>query len=156
MPCVDAVIAAGYSKNRDTAKSFSASLNAYPEVQKRIDWLASQRADMFIDESRKAAEELGLSKKWVLQRLVDTYNMAITGEPILNSEGMQVGTRQNLSAANKSLEMIGKELGMFSDRVKVSGDENGAPIQLQAVPPTIVIESLRDSMMKRIGVTVDG
>lgn len=152
MAAVDAYEAAGYSaKNRESSRSNAGTLNVTPEVRNRIDWLLQQKADAFVRQSKSAAEDLGIDKKWVLQRLVDIHNFAITGEPIVNAEGMQLGTKQNLPAANKAVELIGKEIGMFSERLKVGGDPDAPPIRTQNENVSAsALERLRDTMKQRI------
>ena len=152
MPSVDAYEAAGYSKaNRESSRTNSGQLNVTPEVRNRIDWLLQQKADAFVKSSKSAAEEVGIDKKWVLQRLVDIHNFAITGEPIVNAEGMQLGTKQNLPAANKAVELIGREIGMFSERLKVGGDPDSPPIKTQNEDVSVIaLERLRETMQKRI------
>ena len=54
------------------------------------------------------SEATDMDAQWVLERLRDNYNYAISGK------------RRDLSAANKSLELIGKHLGMFKDRLEVT------------------------------------
>ena len=54
--------------------------------------------------------------------------------PVTDREGNETGeyTYQG-SVANRALELVGKELGMFHERVEHSGAD-GAPIQVQAGP----------------------
>lgn len=68
----------------------------------------------------KATKQLEIDKTWVLTQLVENVAMAKQAEPVLDREGNPTGEyTQNLAAANRALEMIGKELGMFVDRKEV-------------------------------------
>lgn len=65
----------------------------------------------------KAIEKAAVDKAWVMQRLVRVSDMGMQAEPVVDNEGSPTGEyKQNLAAANKALELIGKELGMFVDR----------------------------------------
>jgi len=67
----------------------------------------------------RAVERVALTKQWVMQRLQDNVEMAMTAKPVLDREGKPTGEyRYEANAANRALELIGKELGMFSDRVE--------------------------------------
>lgn len=83
----------------------------------------------YIDERQQArAEKLNLDAEWVLNRLVEVTQMSMqakavekwdynekklieTGEYVYDSQG-----------ANKALELIGKHLGMFKDKIEHSGN----------------------------------
>jgi len=51
---------------------------------------------------KRVSERTALSKEWVLRELVDTYESA-------RAAG-------SLASANRSLELVGKEIGMFGDQ----------------------------------------
>lgn len=68
----------------------------------------------------KAIEKAAVDKAWVMARLVKVVDMGMQAEPVMDSEGAATGEyKQNLAAANKALELIGKELMMFIDRSEV-------------------------------------
>jgi len=67
----------------------------------------------------KAVKKLEISKEWVLSELVDNVRKAKASEPVLIN-GEPSGEYQiNLAAANRALELIGKELKMFVDRKEI-------------------------------------
>lgn len=76
-----------------------------------------------VAELRKPViEKLQLTKEWVLNELIEIVRMGKATEmEIANKEGEQVTAevKQNLAAANKALELIGKELLMFVDRKEI-------------------------------------
>jgi hypothetical protein len=62
-----------------------------------------------------------LSKSWVLEKLRSNAERAMQAEPVLDREGHPTGVyKYDGSVANRALELIGKELGMFVER-KESG-----------------------------------
>lgn len=87
--------------------------------------LARDKIRITVDRLREEAlapakKRLSISKEWVLEQLVENVSIAKSAHPILDSEGTQAGEhKQNLAAANKALELIGKELGMFVERKEV-------------------------------------
>lgn len=104
-----AYIAAGYKDNRGNA----AQLAKKPDIRARINELKEQNfviESKVTDTLREIAEEKGegkvpLDKKWVLDRLVE------------NALASMIGNQR--SAANRALELLGKEFGMFIDRSEV-------------------------------------
>ena len=92
-PATHAYRAAGYScKNDKVAEACSSRLLGNAKVRARIDELLAQKA-----------RAVGIDKKWVLEQLLQQYDRA---KEFANG----------LPAANKALELIGKEIGMFVDR----------------------------------------
>ena len=71
----------------------------------------------------KRAEETGISAAWVLKKLRENADNAL--DPNLDTF--------NGSVANRALELIGKHLGMFVDRVDHSGE-----ITISAIKRTVV------------------
>ena len=108
---------AGYA---DKSNAFRAILR--PDVQERIKYLQEERA-----------EELGIDAYYVLKNLKSIAERCMQGEPVTDRDGSPVfiqGPDEEYAAlykfdqagANKSLEMIGKHLGMFKEEVKLTGN----------------------------------
>jgi hypothetical protein len=100
----DAYEAAGYKRNRCNA----ARLKANENIMKRLDEL-----------NQEAAAHAGLDKAWVLERLMRNARIAMGEEKIklTSKEGVEVETTdRDVSGANRALELLGKQLGMFVDR----------------------------------------
>lgn len=77
----------------------------------------------------KISEKVELSQEWVLEKLkliVDRTTKDDTFDP---------------KGANKSLELIGKHIGMFSDKLKITPDER---ITVQIVRPVRQTEEDED------------
>ncbi|SEC70796.1 hypothetical protein SAMN05444161_1674 [Rhizobiales bacterium GAS191] len=66
--------------------------------------------------TKKAAKVYSIDRLWVLARLVDNVNRAMQGKKV-TARGAPTGEyRYDGSVANRALELIGKELGMFVER----------------------------------------
>jgi len=67
----------------------------------------------------RATEGVMLTRQWVLERLVENANRAMQAEAVTTSDGAETGEyRYEGSVANRALELLGKELGMFVDRTE--------------------------------------
>lgn len=85
-------------------------LAAKPEVQKRIAELKAAAEE----ESRR---RYAVDREWVLRKLIDNVDRAMQAEPVRDSEGNPTGEyRYDGATANRALELIGKEFGMFVQR----------------------------------------
>lgn len=96
MNATAAYLRAGYKCTEDAARVSASKLLTNPNIVAEI---ATRQAKM--------QEESGISVKWILEELVENHRMA-----------RQIG---ELPASNKALEMLGKHLGMFKDKVEISG-----------------------------------
>ena len=68
----------------------------------------------------ESAERLNLSKDWVLKQLVENVNRAMQSTPVKDGRGIPTGEYVYQGAvANKSLELLGKHLGMFRDELDI-------------------------------------
>lgn len=82
--------------------------------------LVTERVTEKVAEAQsEVIERLAIDKAWVLGQLVENVETAKQAVPV-TIDGVQVGIyEQNLTAANKALELIGKELGMFVERREI-------------------------------------
>ena len=112
----EAFEAAGYSPNPGNA----GRLNNNEHVQARIAELMEG-----------AAEKTKLSKAWVIDRLIEVAERCMQAEPVLNRKGepalVETPTGSlapaytfNAAGANRALELLGKEEGMFVDRTEAT------------------------------------
>lgn len=68
-----------------------------------------------------ALDKVVITKEWVLAELVDNVLIAKTAVPVRDKKGKETGVYQiDLGAANRGLELIGKELGMFVEKREVT------------------------------------
>jgi len=86
----------------------------------RVAELGSERAKIDAMAVEKAAETLGIDKTWVMARLVENAERALQRVPMTNEDGSVVGYRYEGGVANRALELLGKEMGMFIDRKEVT------------------------------------
>jgi hypothetical protein len=109
---------AGYSEKG--ARQSAHALLTKPDVSDRVSYLRSKKEEKHEAAVAAVIAEAAVDKAWVLSQLVENVKMGKAAEPVLDNEGAPVGEyKQNLAAANKALELIGKELGMFVDRKEI-------------------------------------
>jgi hypothetical protein len=94
---------AGYHPNNGNAYA----LRHRDDVSARISELLAERQAQNAQATAKAVEELAITKEWVLGKLKEN------AEKALKAEG-------GSPVANRALELLGKELGMFIDRAEVT------------------------------------
>jgi hypothetical protein len=122
-----AYVMAGYAKSG--ARQNSARLMTNDDIRARIDSLRSAKEQQHAASVKQVVKEAAIDKAWVMTQLVENVRMAKQAEPVLDQEGNPIGEyKQNINAANKALELLGKEFGMFIDRKEVrSGPLDGLP-----------------------------
>jgi phage terminase small subunit len=114
-----AYVIAGYSENG--AQQSANRLLRDAVVAARVEEL---RRAVEEPARERAIEKAAVSKAWVLSELVDNVMIAKAAVPVLDRNGKATGEYQaNIPAANRALELVGKELGMFIDRKEIrTGD----------------------------------
>lgn len=111
-------ILAGYSEKG--AEQNSSRLIRNDEVLGRIEYLRQTKAQIHKEAVEKAVEASGLTKEWVINQLIDNVKIAKAADPVCDENGNPIGEyKTNLAAANKALELLGKEIGMFIERKEV-------------------------------------
>jgi phage terminase small subunit len=80
--------------------------------------VAARIAEIKANLQRAVEAQVGVTKAWVIEKLVENVNRAMQAMPVLDREGNETGgyTYQG-NVANKGLELIGRELGMFKEQV---------------------------------------
>ena len=112
-----AAIRAGYKEK--SARQQASRLLASEEVLTRISELQKDQLD-----------RLALSQDYVVLQLLETYKCCREPTPVMRydpstGEMEETGMYQfDSKGALRALELIGKHLGMFSDKVHVSGSLN--------------------------------
>ena len=81
----------------------------------------------FIDSVRvKVAEEVQVDAKWVLKQLKSVADRCMTVEPVMvrGDDGMEESGEYKFdsSGANRSLELIGKTMKLFTDKVELEAN----------------------------------
>jgi phage terminase small subunit len=100
---------AGYEPKTDNAAAASASaLLRKPKI------VAALREAQLARSKRT-----GITQDYVLTRLRDNVERAMRAEPVLDREGKPTGEYVYEGAvANRALELLGRHLGMFADKVE--------------------------------------
>lgn len=107
--------AAGYSEV--SAASRGCRVAQLPAVTARIAELSARKVEI-------AQVSAGISKSYVLETLYENVQRAMQKREIKNLQGVVVGFQYEGNVANRALELIGKELGMFVDRKEINGSVN--------------------------------
>lgn len=107
-PASTAYTEAGYAAKTDrSAESAGSRLLSNVEVASRI---AEIRAEL----ERAAQKAATVTKEWVVEKLRENVLRAMQAQPVLDREGNHTGEyRYEGNVANKALELLGKEIGMF-------------------------------------------
>lgn len=116
-----AYILAGYSEH--SAEQNSSRLIRNDEVLGRIEFLRLEKEKLHQVAVKNVIEASGINKEWIINELIDNVKIAKAAEPVRDGEGNPTGEyRTNIPAANKALELLGSELGMFVKKI-----ESGKP-----------------------------
>jgi phage terminase small subunit len=148
----EAYALAGYKPNRHNA----VRLNRDQTIVGRINELLAEREKITAQSTAQAITAAGLTKTWVLERLIENANRAMQAEPVMEKrDGELVETgqyRYDGAVANRALELIGKEMGMFIER-----QETGKPGAFDGMPPEKKRERAKEIARKigldRVGIT---
>lgn len=117
--CDKAYITAGYRPSRANAHT----LRNKKDVLERINELLARRESMYAESTVKAVEEAALTKAWVISHLRENALKALGKIPVRvsKSEGSPAIEEFDWhpTAANRALELLGRELNMFIERHEV-------------------------------------
>jgi phage terminase small subunit len=112
-----ALVAAGYKPNRSAASRLLTDVNVSARVR---------------ELKEAAAEKAVLTQSWVIERLMKNAERSMQREAVLDEDGKPLGEyRYDGNVANRALELLGKELGMFVDRsenVNINHDVSDQPL----------------------------
>jgi len=108
----ESYISAGYSKSGAHASTHR--LLQHAAVKARVEHLRDAASQL-------AVTRAAVDREYVLARLKENVERAMQHQPVLDRKGKETGicTYQG-QVANRALELIGTELGMFVDRSDVS------------------------------------
>lgn len=110
-----AAIRAGYSEK--TAGAIGTENLHKPLIRARIE-----------EMQRERAEKNKLDAQWVLEKLTDVVSKSLQEKEVEKwdyAEKKLLGTGEYVydsQGANKALELIGKHIGMFKDKIELSGE----------------------------------
>jgi len=65
----------------------------------------------------RGVRQAGITKEWVIDMLKENVDRAMQARPVLDKDGNETGRYEwNGFVANKALELLGREIGMFVER----------------------------------------
>jgi len=100
----------------------------------------------------KSEEKAIVDATFVLQGLKDVYQRCMDEIPVKDNKGMETGEwKFEPAGANKSLELLGKYLKLFTDKLEHTGKDGGA-IQMDINKYT---DEEIDKMLKDLGYKKD-
>lgn len=112
----DAYAFAGYKPDRGNA----VRLQQNDTIQQRVAVLLDKRASIQAQAVADAISKASLTKQWVIERLMENVARAMQLRFVTNDEGEVIGEfKYDGTVANRALELLGKEQGMFIDRKEV-------------------------------------
>lgn len=124
---MDAYKAAGFVG--DPQKHAAGTLKRHPQIRARIAVLLEERARIAGETTAKAAEEAAVDKAWVLNNLREVAERCMQAKPVMSrgkpvfvetpEGGLAPAYVFDSAGANRALELVGKELGMFIDRKEI-------------------------------------
>lgn len=87
--------------------------------------LANVNIQQAVQEQMKAREQRTLvTADYVINNLKTVAERCMQGEPVVDREGEPIGEwKFDSSGANKSLELLGKHLKLFTDKTEISGKD---------------------------------
>lgn len=119
--------AAAYKAAYDTSRMATSTIYALASTlmcnKKVSERVAELRAEM--EQQRSVVSRL--NREWVLERLMKNARLSLGEEPakvkrLVRGEVVELETHViDQSAANRALELLGKELRMFRDQIEIGG-----------------------------------
>lgn len=112
----EAYVLAGYKRNRGNAST----LKQDQSILDRVSALLAERESIHAQATADAIKSTGLTKEWIIETLKENVARAMQAKPVkTDDEGEGIGEYQYQgSVANRALELLGKELGMFVERTE--------------------------------------
>ena len=106
---------AGYRPDRGTASKLQHDAN----ISQRVRELLDEGGRMARVATERATEVLAIDREWVLAKLKENVERAMQAVPVMRA-GKETGEFvYDGSVANRALELLGKEIGMFIERSEV-------------------------------------
>lgn len=108
--------AAGFKPNRGNAST----LKQKQSISGRVTEILSEREAIHAQATADAIKAAALTKEWVIETLMENVARAMQAKPVRSDDdGEAIGEYQYQgNVANRALELLGKELGMFVERTE--------------------------------------
>jgi phage terminase small subunit len=82
-------------------------------------------------EQAKLREKAGIDAEWVVARLRLISDRCVQGEQVKDKDGIPTGEwKFDAAGANRATELLGKHLGMFREKVELTG-RDGGPLEVE-------------------------
>jgi hypothetical protein len=95
-------------------------LRPFGVISERVSELLAEREKVHGQATAVAIERVALTKTWVLDKLIENVGRAMQQQAVTLRDGTETGEYvYDGAVANKALELLGKELGMFISRSEV-------------------------------------
>src|SRR5271163_1677393 len=116
-PAYQAYIDAGFAK-AGAAQSASRLLKSQRAgIRERVAEILQEREQIDAEGTKLAIERTAIDKEWVIERLRENVERAMQVRPVMDRAGNPTGSYvYNGATANRALELLGKELGMFIEK----------------------------------------
>lgn len=106
---------AGYRDGRKNAHR----LGADEGILGRITEILGERESLHAQATADAVKSVGLTKAWVIETLMENVAKAMQARSVTDDDGNAIGEfSYQGSVANRALELLGKEMGMFVERTQ--------------------------------------
>lgn len=118
LPAAQAYVNAGYRPSMTNA----GNLRLKKEIQIRVAELLEEREKLYGHAQLQAIEATGLTKEWVITNLMENALQCLGKRPVRVSVTAGVAQEiyeRNPTAANRALELLGREKNMFIERMEV-------------------------------------
>ena len=116
-PAYQAYIDAGFAKVGAAQSACRLLKNQRAGIRERVAEILQEREQIDAAGTKLAIERTAINKEWVIERLRENVERAMQAQPVLDRAGNPTGSYvYNGAAANRALELLGKELGMFIER----------------------------------------
>ena len=116
-PAYQAYIDAGFAKVGAAQSASRLLKNQRAGIRERVAEILQEREQIDAEGTKLAIERTAIDKEWVIERLRENVERAMQARPVIDRAGNPTGSYvYNGAAANRALELLGKELGMFIER----------------------------------------
>lgn len=106
------------------------------------------------EEAIKKAE---VTQEWIIEQLKRTVDMCLSVRPVEDEEGNVTDKSTfNPSASNKALELLGKELGMFTDKQNNVDRPNSEEFNRRLAELAFRLGEMRPSQINGAGKVIEG
>lgn len=87
------------------------------DICQRIAELQARADAIIVKADDQLAGKVALTREWIIERLVENADRAMQATAVIGNNGEPTGEyKYDGAVANKALELLGKELGMFVER----------------------------------------